>query len=246
VNPVARVFATSRVLLPVIHPIGCAEALQSIRIAHEVGVKGVFLINQGRGRDDVLALVREARERFPSLWVGVNLLGYSPPDALRAALDACDGRLDGLWSDSADIDEHSQSQPDADEFLAVRKERGWSGLYFGGVAFKYQRAVAEDDYGTAARTATRYMDVVCTSGPETARAAHVDKLVAMRGAIGPDAALALASGVTADNVSDYLPHVDAFLVGTWIEERFGVLSREKLSRLHDVIHRPAGVPDLAR
>jgi predicted TIM-barrel enzyme len=75
------------------------------------------------------------------------------------------------------------------------------------------------------------MDVVCTSGPGTGKAAQLDKLIAMRHGIGPGGAIALASGVTAENVRTYLPYVDAFLVGTGIEARFGVLDPSKLTDL---------------
>lgn len=76
-----------------------------------------------------------------------------------------------------------------------------------------------------------YVDVVCTSGPGTGMEASPQKLAGMRGGIGPSAALALASGVTADNVVRYLLHVDAFLVGTGLEASFGVLDPGKLQRL---------------
>jgi len=115
--------------------------------------------------------------------------------------------------------------------VEARRSRGWTGLYFGGVAFKYQREVAADALGRASVVAMSYMDVVCTSGPGTGKAADVAKVIAMREAIGPDGAIALASGVTAENVAAYLPYVDAFLVGTGIEARFGVLDRAKLADL---------------
>jgi len=47
--------------------------------------------------------------------------------------------------------------------------------------------------------------------------------------------IALASGVTAENVGDYLPYVDAFLVGTGIEARLGVLDPARLRDLLDAV-----------
>jgi len=43
------------------------------------------------------------------------------------------------------IRETEDDQPEADAVLAAIRETGWPGLYFGGVAFKYQRPV--DDLG---------------------------------------------------------------------------------------------------
>lgn len=224
------VFGVDRVVLPVVHPLGMSEALASVEIAHAAGAKGVFTINQGMATEQVPVLVRDIQRRFPDLWVGVNLLGFRPAGMLHEMLDRGE-RIDGLWSDNALVDEQAAEQPAAAELLAARQARGWGGLYFGGVAFKYQREVAREDLGRAAKLAASYMDVVCTSGPGTGKAANVDKVIAMREGIGASGAIALASGVTAENVGSYLPYVDAFLVGTGIEATFGVLDRGKLSAL---------------
>ena len=74
------------------------------------------------------------------------------------------------------------------------------------------------------------MDVVCTSGPGTGQAASLEKVRALRAGLGGHP-MALASGITPENVRDYLPHVQAFLVGTGIEERLGVLDPAKIERL---------------
>lgn len=46
-NRIEQTFGRSRVLLPVIHPIGRTEALASVELAVAAGVAGIFLINQG-------------------------------------------------------------------------------------------------------------------------------------------------------------------------------------------------------
>lgn len=225
----------SRVLLPVVHPIGRAEALASVEVAVAAGVKGVFLINQGMSDEEVLALINEVRQRHPRLWVGLNLLGSAPEETLRVGLSACAGRLDGIWCDDADIHEDREAQPRAQRFVAARRQLGWTGLLFGGVAFKYQREVPAAKLGRAASVAAGYMDVVCTSGPGTGQEAQVEKVAAMRAGLGEGGALALASGVTAHNVGRFLPHVDAFLVGTGIEQKFGVLDPDKVVTLQRLV-----------
>lgn len=228
-NRIEEVFGVSHVLLPVVHPIGREEAFESIRVAHDAGVKGVFLIDQGMGEAAVLQLIVEVRARFPALWVGVNLLGRSPADALDVALQGCAGRIDGIWSDNAGVDERATTET-AERFVAARRAHGWNGLYFGGVAFKYQREIAFADLGRTAAVAAPYMDVICTSGPGTGKAADAEKLRAMRDGLG-ETALALASGVTAENVHMYLPYAQAFLVGTGIEAQFGVIDGAKVAAL---------------
>lgn len=234
-NRIAEVFGSSPVLLPVVHPIGRDEALAAVRVAHTLGVKGVFLVDQGMREEGVLQLARAVRDRYPRLWIGLNLLSRTPADALTVAI-AAGVAVDGVWSDDAGIDERGSSHARAEAFTAARRAARWDGLYFGGVAFKYQREVAAADLGRAAELAAPYMDVVCTSGPGTGRAADVEKVRALRAGLG-DHALALASGVTPGNVHSYMPYAQAFLVGTGIEERLGVLDPAKIDALLSAMER---------
>jgi predicted TIM-barrel enzyme len=105
-------------------------------------------------------------------------------------------------------------------------------MYFGGVAFKYQRHV--EAVGHAARIASRYMDVVTTSGPGTGRAAEVEKIFTMKEALG-DFTLAIASGITPENVTAYLPYADCFLVATGISHDFNNLDPARTKTLVDTV-----------
>lgn len=229
---IEEVFGCPRVLLPVIHPVDRNTALESVRVAREAGVRGIFLINQGMSSEQVLDLVMIVRGRYPDLWVGVNLLGEPPARVLEWGLEVCANRLDGIWADNANINEDADAQPMAQALVNARLAHGWDGLYFGGVAFKYQRHIPTADLGRAAAAAVPYMDVVCTSGPGTGQAAEAQKVASMRAGLGNAGSLALASGVSEANIASYLPYVDAYLVGTGIEEAFGVLDPELVVGLH--------------
>ena len=233
-NRIADVFKRSRVLLPVVHPVTRDHALMAVDVAVAAGADGVFLINQGLNEHEVVALIGEVYRLHPTFWVGVNLLSRTPAEALAFAL-AGNGRIDGIWSDNAGVDERAAEQPRAQEFVDARRRLGWQGLYFGGVAFKYQREVARADLGRATAIAGNYMDVICTSGPGTGHAADPAKPRAMREG-APGVAIALASGVTTANVGEYLPYVDAYLVGTGIERELGVLDPDETKRLATAIH----------
>ena len=80
----AEVFGAERVLLPVIHPVSRQAVLDNVELVVQAGCAGLFLINQGMSQREVLELVLEIRSGYPSLWVGVNLLGLSPAAALHA------------------------------------------------------------------------------------------------------------------------------------------------------------------
>jgi predicted TIM-barrel enzyme len=72
------------------------------------------------------------------------------------------------------------------------------------------------------------MDVVCTSGSATGVPADLTKIRVMSDTLTENTALAIASGITAENISSYLPYVEAFLVGTGLEKEFGVFDPAKV------------------
>jgi len=233
-NALQRIFRRSRVFLPVIHPVDRGTAMGSIQTAVECGADGIFLINQGMSTSQVLEFIPEVRLRHSSLWIGVNLLGTAPEDVIGLIADLPVG---GIWSDNAGIEEQSGQQPDGERFLRARTEAGWAGLYFGGVAFKYQREVPDALLPDAAKAARLWMDIITSSGPGTGYAASVEKAKALR-AGAETHPLALASGVSPENVAGFLPYVDAYLVASEIETRkySGILVPERTRLLAERIH----------
>ena len=98
---------------------------------------GVFLINHGMSSSELLSIHRGVVAEHGGWWVGVNCLDLSPLEVFHSI----DDTVAGVWVDNAMIDENAEAQPEAERVLDARKRIGWSGLYFGGVAFKYQRPV---------------------------------------------------------------------------------------------------------
>lgn len=206
------------VVLPVIHVLDFAQAERNIRVAIAEGTPGVFLINHDFEHEQLVPIIRQVRDAFASLWFGVNFLGVTGKRAfpVLGQLEAEGCPVDAYWADDARIDERraADDQVEAEEIAAARQASGWSGLYFGGTAFKKQRPVEPQHYEKAARLAVPYMDAVTTSGIATGHEADLNKIRDFRAGIG-DQALALASGVTPDNAESYAD-VDAFLVATGI------------------------------
>lgn len=204
------------VVLPVIHVLDTGQTLANIETARAHGAAGVFLINHDFGVEPFLPIVRAARAAHGDLWMGVNFLGVTGRDAFPVLGDlAREGvGIDAYWADDARIDESAAAQAEAEAITAARSASGWSGLYFGGTAFKKQRPVDPADWETAARIAAGHMDVVTTSGIATGEAADRSKIDIFRRGAG-DRPLALASGITPENAHAY-PGVDAFMVATGI------------------------------
>ncbi len=204
-------------VLPVIHVADVPQAMRNVRVAIAEGAHGVFLINHDFPREDLLPIIERVREAFPSVWLGVNFLGVTGVDAFPILGELQDKgiQVDAYWADDARIDEGAEAQTEAQAIDAARAASGWRGLYFGGTAFKKQREVTPSDYGLAAEMACRHMDAVTTSGTATGEAAELAKIETFRTACG-DHPLAVASGVTPDNVDLYAGLVDAILVATGI------------------------------
>ena len=206
-------------VLPVIHVLDEEQAFRNVRVAMEEGAAGVFLINHDFPREQLIPIVRRARERYPALWLGVNFLAVTGREAfpILGRLEAEGTIVDAYWADDACIDERrpANDQAEAEAIRAARDASGWTGLYFGGTCFKKQRPVPASLTATAAALAVPFMDAVCTSGMATGEAADFDKIRVFREAVG-DAPLALASGITPSNAGTYAADVDAFLVATGI------------------------------
>lgn len=227
-------------LYPVVHMRSSEHALELSQQAFDAGADGVFIIDHISPRvSDVLTSAYEhvrselGREAF----IGLNYLGLTPHDAysylsVMKQYDVIDVPPHALWADDATLGANILAHRDYHDLQAVR--------FFGGVAFKYTRSFT-DDPELAAEAATRYRtytDVVTTSGPGTAMAASVGKVQAMKAAIG-DQELALASGVSPDNVADYAPYVDIILAASSIETKpySGVFVDSKLRELVEAAHQ---------
>jgi predicted TIM-barrel enzyme/protein-tyrosine-phosphatase len=207
-------FHCPHAVLPVVHLGDARQALRNAGIAYDAGCDGVFLINHSVDFASLLAIHREVAAAFQGWWIGVNCLDLDPHEVF-AQLPPSVG---GVWVDNAFIEEAREEQPAAEAIDAARRHSGWEGLYFGGVAFKYQRPVYELE--AAARRAARFMDVVTTSGTGTGIAAQLEKIRAMKSALGTHP-LAIASGITPENVHQYLPLADSFLVATGVSRDGG-------------------------
>lgn len=193
-------------ILPVIHFLNEATALSEVRLARACGAQGVFLISH-RGQDELLVEVaRRAKLEHPDFKVGINLLSRGPLEAIGKALSA---ELDMVWAD--DMGVSSRGLTPVGEACAVEAQRGVLALY-ASVAFKYQPT--EGNPSEAARQARMARFVPTTSGEATGHAPSVEKIREMsRAAQGR---LAVASGMTPENIATYAPLLSDVLVATGV------------------------------
>lgn len=185
---------------PVIHYLSDTIALEQAAIAHNCGSHGVFLISHA-GQDDCLApLALVIKKRFHCK-VGIN---YLTDGALLAIDDAKTYGLDMVWSDTCGVSSNGF------EPLAYRIEEEIKNSkidFFGSVAFKYQSYEAQP--AKAAHNAKSLGFIPTTSGQATGEAPEIEKIISM-------APVAIASGMTAQNIDIFKPYLSHILVSTGI------------------------------
>lgn len=209
---------------PVIHVRDAETALSNAALAAQLGAHGVFLI-QMEGHDELLdPIAKTIRERFPSLALGVNYLSMDADFALGRAIHHT---YHASWTDNPGV--RSDGTQAMGEACADQLRHHPDHEFFAAVAFKYQRV--DPAPASAAQKALAMGMLPTTSGAATGVAPDVEKLAAIRAGIGPEARLAVASGVTPENVAAMKPFVTDFLVATGIGQDFYTFDRGKLEAL---------------
>lgn len=209
---------------PVIHVQDLQSALSNAAVAAQAGAHGVFLI-QMHGQDQLLDPIAEAiAETFPSLALGVNYLSMEGDVALARALSQ---GYHATWTDNPGV--RSDGTKAKAEAAADQLRHHPDHAFFASVAFKYQPVDANPP--EAARQALGLGMVPTTSGTATGVAPDLDKLASIRAGIGPQARLALASGITPENAGLMKPYVTDYLVSTGIEQAPDTFDPQKLERL---------------
>lgn len=191
-------------LIPVIHAQSWKQVKENIQIAIDAGINQVFIINHGIHHQQMLEFAEDATATFPDLWVGIN------PLSARSETLLVSPNIKGYWTD------------------VMLEQKPAHQQYFGGFAFKYQPQ--PKNLQEEAQAAIKKADVITTSGPGTGKSPDVSKIRDIRQAIG-EHPLAIASGVTPENVDGFLPFVDYLLVATGISKNFHELDPAKVKAL---------------
>ncbi len=170
--------------------------------------------------------------------LGVNVLRNDGISALAIAA-ACDAQFVRInivsWAMLAD---QGIIEGRAAEIARYRKMLGADVLIFTDCLTKHAEPLAPMEMQWVALDTWERggADALVISGKATGYAADVsDVLAARRGA--PDAPILIGSGASADNVAEYLPHVDGVLVGTSLKFDGRVENPVELPRVKAVVER---------
>lgn len=199
-------------IYPVIHYLDMPTTIKNVEISIECGCDGIFLIHMN-GEDEYLSdACKELKHRFPNLIIGINRLSKKPSDSF---FENCNCGADFTWVDNCGIRDGKVDSKG--ELLIDIKSNNPSHKIFGAIAFKYQKI---DNFPIdSAMVALESGFIVTTSGPSTGNAPDVQKIVDFSVAVGREN-LAIASGMTPDNIHLFSPYCGNFLVSTGISKSF--------------------------
>lgn len=213
----------------VIHVKNDTQAISQAALAAEQGVSNIFLISHYGADDSLPRIARAIKDIHPELRIGLNCLSSNFMEAVTFAIDA---QADSLWFDDAGF--HSTA-PNADkkqaflhacqQFKAARTDAD----VFVGVDFKYQRNDPNADI-----PATELLSlglIPTTSGAGTGIAASADKVQSLAQKLPPHSRLALASGVSSQNIQQWKGAVSDVFVASSVSVDEHTLDPQKVRTL---------------
>lgn len=212
----------ARTFYAVIHAHDVAHGCEQANRALDAGADGIALIDQYCTAEEVAAIAVRLKLRLPDRHrLLVNILN-DDAEALRIAEEIdC-----GIWADALT----ETLQGCLSQGLAVDM------TVLCGFGFKYQRETdLETGYLLGLARQYRERFIYMTSGRATGLAPTSVWLRRLRALIGEDAPLAIASGMTPENIGAYLGQASCFLVGTAIEDGEHRILPEKVRAIAEQI-----------
>lgn len=208
-------------VLPVIHHRDVGLTFEQVDLVFECGADGVFLISHGGDDYDLMDIIIQLRKENPKYYVGVNFLGINGP--VEAYNVAATTGANAVWMDDAGV--NSVHTEFGQKVAAAKRARAGSEDIFASVAFKYQGP--EENPALAAQNALALGFIPTTSGSGTGRAPELQKIIDMSNAVGGQ--LAVASGMTPENVAQFAPYLSHILVATGVSLDMHRFDYEKLT-----------------
>jgi len=193
------------IILPVIHYSTLPVALENAKIAFQNGCDGVFVINMDYSSItdlEIPAVCAEIKWKFPNKKVGANYLYADFITMFQKYID----EIDMIWTDDLIATEH-------DEIIRAL-EFVKNVDIFESFAFKYKKS--DPDFVNTGNTILAKGRIPTTSGSGTGHAAPLEKLIQL----SELPRLALASGLTPENIYMFKPYITHALVATGISDSF--------------------------
>lgn len=216
-------FDDKKIIIGMIHLAGkrdedvVARALEELAVYENQGVHAAIIENYHGQIHQVAMVLNAARNKYPNLVLGVNILPNEYAVAFQLArkygaefiqLDFVAGRYyggpDGFTQmDYADYLSYRNKYPDI--------------LVLGGVHPKYYEPVKGSDLTEDIRMAQWVSDVVVVTGSGTGKATPIEKIKQFRTILGPQFPLVIGAGMTKENAHEQLPFGDGAIIGSYFK-----------------------------
>ena len=205
-------------------------SLYQAEVAVDCGADGVFLISHNGNNMSLLPVARKIKHKYPQIKVGINLLGHDVMDTIDLGMEYF---LDMVWFDDCGVTSRGLDSVGQQVRLwkeAHSNEVDLSFDIFASVAFKYQEPEPNPDL--AASIALDSGFIPTTSGSGTGSPPELSKIISM--SHHSKGQLAVASGMTPDNVAEFAPYLSHILVSTGVSSDFHRVNSQLLKKFVDI------------
>lgn len=217
-----QIFPDTHSLIVALHPKSVAHALEGAQIAIENGAHGIAVVTHSIDPMTWFDCIEKIKERYPYHVAILNILDWESKTIFQVLGWVPKIPIpDGIWTDRAGIPgvDKNAYEYEVNDILKLQETMSRKGLYFGWVAFKHQKILSPEEYPFAVQQAKKYLDIITTSWPATGQSADVEKVKKIK-SLAWNHPVGLASGITPDNIHEYLPYTDISIVATGISKDY--------------------------
>ena len=229
-----QVFPDEHSLIVALHAKDLMHAWEGAKIAIDNWAHGVAVVTHKVSPEYGAFIATILKEKYPYHKILLNILQREPQKVFEIVKSSW---IDGIWADNAmipGIDRVDEQDDSAKKLLQRQQENDNDIIYFGGLDFKHQRHLSPEEYPFAIEQAKKYLDVITTSWASTGISADVEKVRRIKELAGSHP-VGLASGVSAENIHEYIKNTDISIVSTKISHDYRNLDPKKVAELAKII-----------
>ena len=208
-----QTFENMRKLLIELHCKSEAQVLTEAQKIIDAGAQGFLLSNRSsfvssykQTKPNLFELAHKLKQMYPSKIIGVNPLDQTSHVALMMGKQYS---FDLLWVNDGGI------FPGIDSAFPCFMESGKE--YYGSIHTSNNQSVDLIQQVQILQGSIKNFSLVVTSGISAGIPPHIEKIKTIKEAIGATP-LVIASGMSAENVREYCPYADVFIVGISVQE----------------------------
>lgn len=219
--------------IPVIHITDNLNDLKiNLKIINDNNVKDIMLISHGYlNYIELIDLGNKIKLDNSNLNIGYNFLDLNSIDVFNYLISN-KIKVDYVWIDNSYVGLNNTYANDLKDKWLEYKSIFNDSIYLGGVAFKY---LPQPQYiEKAIEDSKTMMDVVTTTGSGTGSEISKEKINLFDKIINKEIPLAVASGISIDNLDYLFNYVNYFLVSSSISKSDSLFDENKFKEFNNI------------